>query len=162
MGRTSRSAHSKMLYKVEILHNSDQDKDITDIYIETTKQVTQIGAGPAIACSDTMLNTHGQQEKYEGSQRSLSHLLAFISFLSFRSVLMMDPRWGSKRRQTKLETVDNPEHEATNNSHRGLKTNKSSFAAPVFPHWVFLGTIIQNTCVDAFDSYACICFYVMV
>eukprot|EP00253_Pinus_taeda_P030309 PITA_30309 len=52
-----------------------------------------------------------------------SYLLAFISFLSFRSVLMMDPRWGSKHRQTKLEIVDNPEHEATKNFHRGLKTN---------------------------------------
>lgn len=39
---------------------------------------------------------------------------------------MMDPRWGSKRRQTELETVDNLEHEATNNSHRGLKTNITS------------------------------------
>lgn len=33
------------------------------MYIETTKQVAQIGAGPAITCSDTMLNTHGQQEQ---------------------------------------------------------------------------------------------------
>lgn len=37
----------------------------TDRYIETTKQVAQIGAGPAIARSDTMLNTHGEREKYE-------------------------------------------------------------------------------------------------
>ena len=34
----------------------------TDIYIETTKQVAQIGVGPTIACSDTMLNTHGQPQ----------------------------------------------------------------------------------------------------
>jgi len=38
----------------------------------------------------------------------------------------MDPRWGSKRRQNEVKTVDNPEHEATENSHRGLKSNITS------------------------------------
>ncbi len=51
-----------MLNKVAILINSDQEKGRTHMYMETTKQVAQIGAGPAIAHSDTMLNTHGQPQ----------------------------------------------------------------------------------------------------
>ena len=51
------------LYKVAILINSNQEKGRTDMYIETTKQVAQIGAGPAIARSDTMLNTHGHNKQ---------------------------------------------------------------------------------------------------
>ena len=70
-----------MLYKVEILLNSDQEKGRTDIYMGTTKQVAQIGVGPTIACSDTMLNNHGQQENMKDKHENIIFINKRYTFI---------------------------------------------------------------------------------
>ena len=53
------------------------------------------------------------------SQRIILHILINL-------VLMMDPLWGLKCRQSEHDTVDNPNHATPKNYHRNLKSNNTS------------------------------------